>query len=246
MICPTCHSENPEGSLFCTSCGSSLAGADTAPAADVPSAVCPACGAAVEERFAFCTACGAPLAGGASNDADVQADVAAPVPEPNDAATTLLAENAASFAAPEPDDAATTLLAENAVSLTAPEPNDAATTLLAEDASAAGASAPDGLSPFETYNVMGDAPAAEPAAGFCSSCGAPIQPGEAFCSSCGARIGAPAPAAPAAAAEQLDVTVPDMARVSAYGSAVTTPGAAPAALRSPRAAVKRTPGSCRK
>lgn len=189
MICPTCHSENPEGSLFCTSCGSSLAGADTAPAADVPSAVCPACGAAVEEGFAFCTACGAPLAGGASNDADAQADVATPVSEPNDAATTLLAE----------------------------------------DASAAGASAPDGPSPFETYNVMGDAPAAEPAAGFCSSCGAPIQPDEAFCSSCGARIGAPAPAAPAAAAGQLDVTVPDMARVSAYGSAVTTPGSAPAA-----------------
>lgn len=229
MICPTCHSENPEGSLFCTSCGSSLAGADTAPAADVPSAVCPACGAAVEEGFAFCTACGASLAGGASNDADAQADVAAPVPEPNDAATTLLAENAVSFAAPDPDDAATTLLAENAVSFTAAEPNDSATTLLAENAPAAGASAPDGPSPFETYSVMGDAPAAEPAAAFCSSCGAPIQPDEAFCSSCGARIGAPAPAAPAAAAEQLDVTVPDMARVSAYGSAVTTPGAVPAA-----------------
>lgn len=226
MICPTCHSENPEGSLFCTSCGSSLAGADTAPAADVSSAVCPACGAAVEEGFAFCTACGAPLAGGASNDADTQADVAAPVSEPNDAATTLLAENAASFAAPEPDDAATTLLAENAVSLTAAESNDAATTLLSEGAPVAGASVPDGPSPFETYNVMGDAPAAEPAAGFCSSCGAPIQPDEAFCSSCGARIGAPTPAA---AAEQLDVTVPDMARVSAYGSAVTASGAVPAA-----------------
>lgn len=222
MICPTCHSENPEGSLFCTSCGSSLAGADTAPAANVPSAVCPACGAAVEEGFAFCTACGASLVGGASNDADAQADVAAPVPEPNDAATTLLAENAVSFAAPEPDDAATTLLAENAVSFTAAEPNDAATTLLAEDAPAAGASPSDGPSPFETYNVMGDALAA----GFCSSCGAPVQPDEAFCSSCGARIGAPTPAA---AAGQLDVTVPDMARVSAYGSAVTTPGAAPAA-----------------
>lgn len=225
MICPTCHSENPEGSLFCTSCGSSLAGADAASSADAPSAVCPACGAAVEEGFAFCTACGASLAGGASNDADTQAGVAAPVSEPNDAATTLLAENAASFAAPDSDDAATTLLAENAVSFTAAEPNDAATTLPAEDVPAAGASAPDSPSPFETYNVMGGAPAA----GFCSSCGAPVQPDEAFCSSCGARIGAPAPAAPAAAAEQLDVTVPDMARVSAYGSAVTTPGAAPAA-----------------
>ena len=233
MICPTCHSENPEGSLFCTTCGSSLASADVAPKADAPSAVCPACGAAVEEGFAFCTACRAPLASGVSNDADLQADAAARVSEPDDAATTLLAENAVSFAEPEPDDAATTLLAENAVSFTAAESNDAATTLLAEDAPAAGAPTPDGPSPFETYNVMGDAPAAAPAAGFCSSCGAPVQPDEAFCSSCGARIGAPAPAADAAAsavaAGQLDVTVPDMARASAYGPAATTPGAAPAA-----------------
>ena len=54
MICPFCHSENADGSAFCTSCGSKI---------PAPRTVCPACGAAIEPGTAFCAHCGASLQG---------------------------------------------------------------------------------------------------------------------------------------------------------------------------------------
>ncbi len=52
MICPSCHSEVPDGSMFCTNCGKKL---DT-PAPSGP--VCPVCGAQVAPGAKFCTNCG--------------------------------------------------------------------------------------------------------------------------------------------------------------------------------------------
>src|SRR5436190_1386079 len=51
MVCPSCSAENPAGSRFCGSCGSSM------------SRACPACGAANDPVMRFCTQCGAALEG---------------------------------------------------------------------------------------------------------------------------------------------------------------------------------------
>src|SRR5436190_19807532 len=50
--CPACSSENPDGALFCSRCGRSLAaGPET----------CPACGAELPADAKFCPRCGTPL-----------------------------------------------------------------------------------------------------------------------------------------------------------------------------------------
>jgi membrane protease subunit (stomatin/prohibitin family) len=56
--CPSCHAENPSGSKFCSSCGTSL----------VPAAVvCPNCQAENSPGAKFCSSCGTSLAAAPAN-----------------------------------------------------------------------------------------------------------------------------------------------------------------------------------
>ncbi len=50
-ICPSCHTENKEGSHFCRTCGKSLQEPEH----------CPACGSELDGDEAFCTNCGAKI-----------------------------------------------------------------------------------------------------------------------------------------------------------------------------------------
>jgi len=68
--CPTCHTEQPDGAVFCDNCGAQLGAAAAAaplpsPASAAPAAVptCPNCGAMVLAGQAFCENCGTALGG---------------------------------------------------------------------------------------------------------------------------------------------------------------------------------------
>lgn len=64
MRCPSCGTENREGTNFCERCGAPLPKVPT-PAAAGPS-FCPTCGAAVAAGVTFCPQCGASIGGGAA------------------------------------------------------------------------------------------------------------------------------------------------------------------------------------
>ena len=67
MKCTSCGAEVPFGSLFCTSCGTSVAASTSAQRASSASgSPCPNCGANVPAGYLFCTACGSSLVGGSS------------------------------------------------------------------------------------------------------------------------------------------------------------------------------------
>ncbi len=59
MICPSCHTEIPDGSAFCTECGAAIPTEDTLLDVAPQPATCPSCGAPLRENAAFCTECGA-------------------------------------------------------------------------------------------------------------------------------------------------------------------------------------------
>ena len=55
QICPNCHAENDEGSIYCMSCGHVLAPKEQ------QKTLCPMCGAEIKPNATFCTQCGTPL-----------------------------------------------------------------------------------------------------------------------------------------------------------------------------------------
>ena len=59
MICPSCHTEIPDGSAFCTECGAAIPAESSQLEAAPQVATCPSCGAPLRENAAFCTECGA-------------------------------------------------------------------------------------------------------------------------------------------------------------------------------------------
>ena len=63
VLCPNCQAENPKGSKFCQSCGTSLNQEEPVveAAGEVVEILCPSCSAVVEPDAAFCTQCGAKL-----------------------------------------------------------------------------------------------------------------------------------------------------------------------------------------
>lgn len=88
MICPSCHTEIPDGSAFCTECGAEIPTEDTLLDVAPQPATCPSCGTPLRENAAFCTECGA--------------RVDAPVPAAADAdETQLLDRTACEQPAPE-------------------------------------------------------------------------------------------------------------------------------------------------
>lgn len=88
MICPSCHTEIPDGSAFCTECGAAIPTEDTLLDVAPQPATCPSCGVPLRENAAFCTECGA--------------RVDAPVPAAADAdETQLLDRTACEQPAPE-------------------------------------------------------------------------------------------------------------------------------------------------
>lgn len=56
MNCPNCNNENPEGAIFCKSCGSKLS----------QNIVCPVCGKECSEKMHYCPSCGSSLDGSPS------------------------------------------------------------------------------------------------------------------------------------------------------------------------------------
>lgn len=69
MKCPSCQTENPDGSKFCEGCGSKLE-------AQPQGSFCPGCGAQVKPGSKFCPGCGAPQGGSQSQPSP------APAPTP--------------------------------------------------------------------------------------------------------------------------------------------------------------------
>lgn len=59
MICPSCHTEIPDDSAFCTECGAAIPTEGAQPEEAPQPATCPSCGAPLRENAAFCTECGA-------------------------------------------------------------------------------------------------------------------------------------------------------------------------------------------
>ena len=64
MKCSFCGSENPQGAMKCTVCGSPLTAAEpNAPAVPHGHVRCPGCGAALPAGTRFCTQCGTSISG---------------------------------------------------------------------------------------------------------------------------------------------------------------------------------------
>ena len=119
--CPSCSHENVDGTTFCEMCGEDLqsTGSAVAPVADAgstPGAAsgeikCPACDNMNPADNVACEICGTPLRDNASDSADADADVVAPITTPppapvfNDADTTPVsnADAAATSDAAAPD-----------------------------------------------------------------------------------------------------------------------------------------------
>lgn len=113
VICPTCGSEEPDGSRFCGSCGAPFADAapQIAPAenAEETTSTCPSCGSEEPEGSRFCGSCGASLTGpesavalpraAAAANAEASPRIEAPVAAPAAGRSRLLRFAAAAIAA---------------------------------------------------------------------------------------------------------------------------------------------------
>ena len=158
VVCENCGAELPEGTLFCSSCGTRVVRIQPKAQSD---GFCTKCGAAITPGARFCTGCGAP----------VPAPGSEPAPVVKEASVSVAEEESAPAIAPDPIPVSE-------------EPGAPET----ESESVSGPAISPAVEQEEPNNNVDATIFAAPKMKFCINCGAKLEEGDLFCTECGVRI----------------------------------------------------------